>query len=233
MLHKTKAKYKIPYALQFLLISLLIPTICVLYTFLFTSWQQLRTMPPLEKHITYETKERVIVERSFGFDVEIPPTHIATYEQAAAVYDIPWTLLAAVHRVETNFSTAQTDRSTAGAEGPFQFMPCTFVGWAHPTCSGKGQGAITAAEKTDVSLIRQYGGYGIDGDGDGVANPFHFVDAVYSAAHYLAASGAKDAQYEKAIYTYNHSSRYVEDVSRYFVLYEQHREQLEQHAAQY
>ena len=142
-------------------------------------------------------------------------------------------MLAAHHRVETVFSTEATDVSSAGAEGPFQFMPCTFVGWDHPTCSGKGEGSIPSAEKTNVDIITRYGGYGVDGNKDGIANPFHFVDAAHSAANYLAASGAADGQYEKAIFTYNHSSRYVEDVMLYFKLYEKHRKKLEINAAQY
>lgn len=233
MFMKTKAKYKVPIVLQYLLISLLIPIFFGIYTCLLLYWQQLKIIPQVEQSTASAENVPGIVERSFGFDMEIPPTHINTYQKAAKAYNVPWTLLAAVHRVETEFSTKSDDRSTAGAEGPFQFMPCTFVGWAHPTCSGKGKGEITAKDKTSVTTIAKYGGYGIDGNGDGIANPFHFVDAAYSAAHYLAAAGATEGYYETAIYTYNHSSRYVENVTYYFTLYESYRQQLEKHAAQF
>ena len=46
------------------------------------------------------------------------------------------------HRVETKFSTMDPLLSPVGAEGHMQFMPCTFVGWAHPSCSGLGKGNI-------------------------------------------------------------------------------------------
>jgi membrane-bound lytic murein transglycosylase B len=70
--------------------------------------------------------------------------------------------------------------SSAGAMGPMQFMPSTF--------------AV----------------YGVDGDGDGKADILDQADAVYSAAHYLCASGGgkSDTLYD-AIFAYNHSDSYV------------------------
>ena len=72
-------------------------------------------------------------------------------------------------------------RSPAGAEGPMQFLPSTW--------------------KT----------YGIDADGNGVADIKNQVDAVYSAARYLCANGAGNGhqQLQKAIFAYNRVDWYV------------------------
>ena len=72
-------------------------------------------------------------------------------------------------------------RSPAGAEGPMQFLPST---WRM---------------------------YGIDADGNGVADINNQVDAVYSAARYLCANGAGSGaqQLRKAIFAYNHVGWYV------------------------
>lgn len=155
------------------------------------------------------------------FEPEVPEDYIPLYQEAAETYDIPWTLLAAHHRIETKFSTMSPLLSPAGAEGHLQFMPCTFVGWSHPTCNGLGQGDIEESEKTDPAVIQKYGGYGVDGNKDGVADPYNLEDALYSAANFLSESGASQGELERAISAYNHSEEYVEDVLFYYNKYEE------------
>lgn len=71
--------------------------------------------------------------------------------------------------------------SSAGAIGWTQFLPAT---WKH---------------------------YGVDADGDGIADPNTASDAIYSAARYLHASGAPQDWY-RALFTYNHADAYVTKV---------------------
>jgi peptidoglycan LD-endopeptidase LytH len=152
---------------------------------------------------------------------EIPAKYIPIYKAAEKKYGVPWYVLAAHHRVETRFSTMTTTISPAGAEGPMQFMPCTFVGWRHPSCKGLGKGNIPPSEKEDPAVIHKYGGYGVDADGDGKADPFDVYDAIYSAANYLAHNGGADGKLQKAIYSYNHSDEYVNEVLHYVKIYKQ------------
>jgi peptidoglycan LD-endopeptidase LytH len=151
---------------------------------------------------------------SIGED-EIPSEYIPIYKAAEEEYGVPWYLLAAHHRVETKFSTMKSLVSPAGAEGHMQFMPCTFVGWSHPSCSGLGKGDIPPDQKTDPDVIEKYGGYGVDANGDGKADPFQMEDAIFSAANYLAHNGAAEGKLEQAVFAYNHSEQYVEDVLYY------------------
>jgi cell wall-associated NlpC family hydrolase len=51
--------------------------------------------------------------------------------------------------------------------------------------------------------------WGLDADGDGVADPWNPTDAVFSAARYLAASGAAE-DIPGAVWSYNHSEEYVQ-----------------------
>jgi Ca2+-binding RTX toxin-like protein len=53
--------------------------------------------------------------------------------------------------------------------------------------------------------------YGMDADGDGKASPYNSVDAIFSSARYLRASGAPKS-YTKALYAYNHAMWYVRKV---------------------
>jgi murein DD-endopeptidase MepM/ murein hydrolase activator NlpD len=71
--------------------------------------------------------------------------------------------------------------SSAGAVGWMQFMPSTWMRW------------------------------GMDADGDGLANPWDPEDAVFAAARYLAAAGAHES-IERGIFAYNHAQWYVDDV---------------------
>lgn len=154
-------------------------------------------------------------------EMDVPEENIPLYKEAADAYSIPWTLLAAHHRIETRFSTMDPLLSPVGAEGHLQFMPCTFVGWSHPTCSGKGQGEISEEDKTNLEVIAYYGGYGVDGNGDGIADPYNLADSLYSAANYLSQNGAAEGDLESAIFQYNHSEEYVADVLHYYNMYEE------------
>ncbi|MGD7050767.1 secreted cell wall DL-endopeptidase [Rossellomorea marisflavi] len=143
---------------------------------------------------------------------EIPSEFIPVYQEAEKKYGVPWNLLAAHHRVETVFSTIEPMISPVGATGHMQFMPCTWVGWNHPSCSGLGEGNISEAELTDPKAIEKYGGYGVDGDGDGKADPNNLKDSVFAAANYLASNGASEGNIREAVFAYNHADWYVEEV---------------------
>lgn len=93
----------------------------------------------------------------------IPDNYLATYKDAGAGYDLDWTILAGVGRVETNHGRFEPgcDESGAGARGPMQFMPST------------------------------WDAYGVDGNGDGVANICDYRDAIPAAANYLVTLGAR------------------------------------------
>ena len=53
--------------------------------------------------------------------------------------------------------------------------------------------------------------YGVDANGDGVADPNNPEDAIYAAARYLSAAGMP-ADVWGAIFAYNHADWYVEEV---------------------
>jgi murein DD-endopeptidase MepM/ murein hydrolase activator NlpD len=53
--------------------------------------------------------------------------------------------------------------------------------------------------------------WGVDANGDGVADPWNPDDAVFSAARYLAAAGGTTDLY-RGVYAYNHADWYVQEV---------------------
>ena len=100
--------------------------------------------------------------------------------RAGAAYAIPWQVLAAINKIESNFGR-NMGPSSAGAVGWMQFMPDTWLRW------------------------------GMDGNRDGIADPWNPEDAIHSAARYLAAANGR-TDISRAIFAYNHAQWYVDDV---------------------
>ena len=74
-----------------------------------------------------------------------------------------------------------THVSSAGAVGWMQFLPSTWRRW------------------------------GVDASGDGIADPYDPQDAIFSAARYLDAAGARK-NLRRAIFAYNHANWYVNEI---------------------
>ncbi len=104
----------------------------------------------------------------------------ALWVRAGSAYGIPWQVLAAINKIESNFGR-NMGPSSAGAVGWMQFMPDTWLRW------------------------------GMDGSGDGIADPWSPEDAIHSAARYLAAANGR-TDIARAIFAYNHAQWYVDDV---------------------
>ncbi|MGI2326658.1 lytic transglycosylase domain-containing protein [Planococcus sp. YIM B11945] len=211
MMKKKKKNTKKKRWIKFLLNLMILPALLVIATLLVVIFYV------AEPRDLLETVKETPVHL---FEMKVPEEYIPLYKEAADEYGVPWTLLAAHHRIETRFSTMDPMLSPVGAEGHLQFMPCTFVGWSHPSCKGKGKGDIPQEEKTDPKTIAHYGGYGVDADNDGKADPYNLKDALYSTAKYLSKNGAADGKLEQAIFQYNHSEEYVKDVLHYYHEYE-------------
>ncbi|WP_144510031.1 lytic transglycosylase domain-containing protein [Bacillus sp. FJAT-22090] len=209
------------------IILLLLPFTITVYVLAIIGWHELQKIPAV-KEWTVAIQQGAY---SLNNKLDIPDEYIAIYKKAEETYGVPWTLLAAHHRIETKFSTMDPLLSPVGAEGHMQFMPCTFVGWSHPSCGGLGKGEISKEDKVNPEVIAKYGGYGVDANEDGIADPYDLEDAIFSAANYLAASGAADGELEKAIFNYNHSDKYVKDVLHFYHLYESQLQEIQAAAA--
>jgi hypothetical protein len=114
----------------------------------------------------------------------IPSAYLTLYRAAATTCSgLNWTVLAAIGQVESGHGHS-VGPSSAGAEGPMQFLPSTFDAYA------------------------------VDGDGDGTTNIWDPADSIFTAAKYLCANGAgKGPQgLYNAIWHYNHADWYVQMV---------------------
>ncbi len=124
---------------------------------------------------------------------DIPPQLLPVYQAAAdSCPGLPWSVLAAIGKVETDHGRLQAPGVTSGAN---------FAGAAGPMQIGIGGKAGNT-----------FGAYAVDADGGG-ANVYSPVDAIYTAANYLCQNGAnKGADVAGAIFAYNHANWYVTKV---------------------
>lgn len=78
---------------------------------------------------------------------EIPPAYLAAYKSAAAgaCPELDWPLLAAVGYVESRHG-ANGGTTSAGAQGPMQFMPSTWRAYDHGSVWDIDDAAPAAAE---------------------------------------------------------------------------------------
>lgn len=163
---------------------------------------------------------RVQNPRSEYAQNEVPKEFEKLYKTIAKKYNIDWELLASIHRVETAFSSNVTT-SSAGAIGHTQFMRCTWVGWGATGCSGSlGNANISKAEYTDPKKIKEFKGEGVDGNGNGKADPLEISDSLSATAKKLEKDGANESV-EKAVFNYNRSDEYVSDVTGHYKAYKE------------
>jgi hypothetical protein len=115
--------------------------------------------------------------------VGVPPVLVPIYRRAALAYDLGPQGPSVLAGINEVETAFGTNLnvSSAGAQGWMQFMPST---WET---------------------------YGVDANGDGVADPYNPEDAIFAAARYLSAAGMPADTYG-AIFAYNHADWYVAEV---------------------
>jgi cell wall-associated NlpC family hydrolase len=127
---------------------------------------------------------------------DIPPAYLQLYEAAGAAYGIPWAALAGIGKVE-----------------------CDHGRDPDPSCSREGAVNSAGAGGPMQFLASSWALYGVDANADSTADRWDPADAIYGAANYLRASGAPQ-NLTAAIFAYNHSAAYVQQVLRWAAVYE-------------
>lgn len=119
----------------------------------------------------------------------------ADYQAAQAATGVGWSYLAAINFVETDFGRI-AGPSTAGAQGPMQFMPATWAVYGHGDIRNP-RAAIMAAAR----FLRAHGAGTAIGPALHAYNPsWLYVDAVLRYARRLRASpGALTSYYRRQV----------------------------------
>ena len=140
----------------------------------------------------------------------IPASYLTWFQHVGSQYSVPWPILAGIGKVESDDgqSTApgvHSGDNGFGAAGPMQIG---ISGAAGNTWGGAP--AHPAGEHVN--------GVATDENGDGIASVYEPPDAIAGAAKYLLNNGVL-SNVQQAIFAYNHSTVYVQDVLSYANMY--------------
>jgi cell wall-associated NlpC family hydrolase len=126
---------------------------------------------------------------------DIPPEYLLLYEQAGVAYGVPWPVLAGIGKLECDHGRSP-----------------------NPACLQEGAVNYAGAGGPMQFLAATWARYDVDADGDGKADRWDAADAIFAAANYLKASGAP-TDIAGAVFAYNHSQAYVDQVLRWASIY--------------
>jgi cell wall-associated NlpC family hydrolase len=133
----------------------------------------------------------------------IPSNYLKWFQRVGLQYNVPWTILAGIGKVEsddgrTTLAGVNSGSNSFGAAGPMQ------IGIQGASGNSWGGAARHAAS---VAVA----GVATDEDGDGVDSVYDPADAIAGAAKYLVEHGVQQNA-ASAIFAYNHADWYVQEV---------------------
>jgi len=126
---------------------------------------------------------------------DIPPDYLLLYQEAGLAFDIPWEVLAGIGKVE-----------------------CDHGRDPGPACWQEGHTNSAGAGGPMQFLASTWQQYGIAANGGSTPDRWNAADAIVSAANFLKHDGAPD-NIEQAVFAYNHSDAYVQQVLAWAGLY--------------
>ena len=126
---------------------------------------------------------------------DIPPDHLLLYQEAGLAFDVPWEVVAGIGKVECDHG-----------QNP------------DPACWKHGATNAAAAGGPMQFLATTWQTYGIAASGSGTPDRWNAADAIVSAANFLKANGAP-GNIPAAVFAYNHSDAYVQQVLAWAGLY--------------
>jgi membrane-bound lytic murein transglycosylase B len=165
----------------------------------------------------------------------IPSTALDAYQRAAAreakldpTCGIPWTLVAAIGRVESDHGRFGGAILRVDGTSVPKIVGIALDGTRSELIRDTDHGVLDGDPVYDRAigpmqfLPSTWLRYGVDGNGDGIADPFNIYDAAAATAHYLCVAGGDlhtPAAMARAVFSYNHLDAYVTEVMALQVLY--------------
>ncbi|MFJ9148159.1 lytic transglycosylase domain-containing protein [Streptomyces sp. NPDC102270] len=187
-------------------------------------------LPPLR---TRERKSGASVRGAVGTGAALPASVFAAYRRAEAelAHTAPgcrlrWQLLAAIGQVESG--QARGGRVTADGTTVAPILGPRLDGGAFAVVRDTDGGAYDGDPAYDRAvgpmqfIPSTWARWGMDGNGDGRADPGNVFDAALAAGRYLCAGGrdlSDPAALDRAVLGYNHSQAYLRTVRAWYAYF--------------
>lgn len=113
------------------------------------------------------------------------------YHKVETVTQIPWYYLAAIDQYERNIRQVRRDLPKADGVIGIYFRPEEWYGITNPNHADQ-----------NPATIQFFNGVGVDGDGDGKANPKSDEDVLFAMANYLLSYGADHDNLKIGLWNY-------------------------------
>ncbi|WP_413378646.1 M23 family metallopeptidase [Alkalihalobacillus sp. 1P02AB] len=131
------------------------------------------------------------------------------YKKVETLTNIPWYYLAAVDTYERGLRRVVKDRPKETGLASIFFSPSQWVGPLNPK--------LDEQEPLSISM---FGGLGLDGDGDGLADPNNDEDILYTYARYLEQYGFNKEDFRIALWDYYQREQTVSIIDGHASIYE-------------
>lgn len=149
-----------------------------------------------------------------SYDIRSNQELYTLYRQVESWSGLPWQVFWGLHAEETslghNLGSIAVVNVLPPDQKPYFRQICRELKWDPNRVYGSHKGAIGPFQFIPETWVR----HAVDGNGDGVKDPFNVEDAAYSAANYLLHKGAQQ-DLQKSIWHYNQDPQYVKRVMRY------------------
>lgn len=144
-------------------------------------------------------------------DVNVYNERMALYNKMETITQIPWYYLAAIDQYERNIRHARRDLPNEEGLIGIYFSPRQWVGPLNPNLDDK-----------NASSIKIFGGVGLDGNDDGIADRNNDEDVIFSFANYISSYGFDRNHIKIALWDYYQRDKTVGIIMNNALLFEKY-----------
>ncbi|WP_028777322.1 SLC41A family transporter [Shimazuella kribbensis] len=156
--------------------------------------------------------------------LDLPLAYVAIYRLAEIQTNVPWMLLAAMHKAATDCgrNMPEDDSDTSDDPNPIGQFKFKQTFWSGESWDHDEDGKITESDfdLTNISKIQEGNGWGKDIDQDKKADPEDADDAIISVAYFLQSKGAKkgatDDIIRQAVSAFSTNNEFVQQAMNYY-----------------